>query len=157
GNRQNKSRARMKYVIRKLGWDGYRTEFEKRLAAVAQPIQPIDPEAAEPLARPPVRLRLSAADPAPGFEHWRKTNVAAQKQKGFAAVTVRLVRGDITAAQLRGVADLARRLGDGTARLTIDQNLLLRFVADDRVAELHRALVGLGLAAADAGTIVDVT
>jgi sulfite reductase beta subunit-like hemoprotein len=157
GNRQNKARARMKYVIRKLGWDGYRAELEKRLAAVAQPVQPIDAEAAEPLARPPVRLRLSAAEPAPGFDAWKRTNVEPQKQRGFCAVTVRLVRGDITAVQLRGVADLARRLGDGTVRLTIDQNLLCRFVADDRVAELHRGLVGLGLAAPDAGTIVDVT
>jgi len=80
-----------------------------------------------------------------------------QKQQGYNAVTVRLLRGDVTAAQFRGVAKLARQLGDGMARTTIDQNLLLRFVPDDALEALHQGLKDLELAEPDAGTIVDVT
>jgi sulfite reductase beta subunit-like hemoprotein len=165
GNRQNRMRARMKYVVRKLGWDGYRAAFEKELEAVrarrgGSAAQPIAPEGGEALSRPPVHLRVTDAMegvPPDGFARWKQTNVRAQKQAGYAAVTVRLVRGDITAAQLRAVAEMARRFGDGMVRLTIDQNLLMRFVPENRVVDLHAALRRAGLAAADAATIVDVT
>ena len=146
----------MKYVVRKLGWAGFLAKFEEELALVRRAV-PIDLTDADALARPLVRLPLARAEAAPGFERWREGNVRAQKQPGFAAVTVRLVRGDITAAQFRGVADLARRFGDGMARLTIDQNLLLRFVPEAQVPAVHAGLAALGLATPDAGTIVDVT
>ena len=157
GNRQNKARARMKYVVRKLGWDGFRAAFDEELGKIAVHERPIDPAGGESLSRPPVRLRLHRDDDAPGLDAFRRSNVARQRQPGFVAATVRLVRGDITGAQLRGVADLARRFGDGMARLTIDQNLLLRFVTDEQVGALYRGLVGLGLGTPDAGTIYDVT
>jgi sulfite reductase beta subunit-like hemoprotein len=162
GNRQNRARARMKYVVRKLGWSGYQAAFAAELAAVeaaGRRVQPIAVDEEESLSRPPRRLALAprpAGEP-PGLAAFRRTNVARQKQAGYVAVTVRLPRGDIDAVQLRGVAALARRFGDGMCRLTIDQNLLLRFVQEDQVAELYLGLLALGLGAADAGTIVDVT
>ena len=163
GNRHNKMRARLKYVVRKLGWEGTRAEIERELAAIrgaGRGRRPIDPSPGEALARAPsLPLAPAAARPAAdaGFERWRATNVRAQKQRGFSAVTVRLLRGDVTAAQLVGLAGLARAHGDGLARATIDQNLLLRFVSDARVEALHRGLAALGLAEADAHTIADVT
>ena len=160
GNRQNRARARMKYVVRKLGWAGYRAAFDAELAKVVEAgrrVQPISLEGAEELVRPPRRLAALSAGPAPaGFEAFRKTNVVRQKQDGYLAVTIRLVRGDITSDQLRGVAALSRRLADGMARFTIEQNLLLRFVHADLLPAVYRELVMLGLGAADAGTIHDV-
>jgi sulfite reductase (NADPH) hemoprotein beta-component len=161
GNRQNRSRARMKYVVRKLGWDGYRAAFEREHAEVVRAgraVQPIATEGAEELVRPPRRLAAlgRAAHIPDGYEEWRRTNVERQKQAGYVAVTVRLVRGDITAAQLRGVARATRRLADGMARLTIEQNLVLRFVHADQLADVYRELVALGLGGADANTIHDV-
>jgi sulfite reductase (ferredoxin) len=161
GNRRNRSRARLKYVVRKLGWEGTRQAFDAELAAIAAAgrlRQPIDGTGAGELVRPPRRLAI--AGPQAGseaLERFRATNVHPQRQAGYLVVAVRLVRGDITSAQLRGVAALARRLGDGMVRLTIDQNLLLRFVHEEQLAELHRGLVALGLGADGAGTIADVT
>ena len=157
GNRQNKARARMKYVVRKLGWDGYRKAFEDELAKIAVVDRPIETEGGESLSRPPVRLRLQRDAEPEGLDGFRRANVARQRQRGFVAVTVRLVRGDITGAQLRGVAELARRFGDGMVRTTLDQNLLMRFVSEEQLAELYRGLAALGLATPDAGTIYDVT
>jgi sulfite reductase (NADPH) hemoprotein beta-component len=161
GNRQNKARARMKYVVRKLGWDGYRAAFEKELAAVeaaGKSVQPIDAEPGALLSRQPVRLRLACdAQASPELERFQESNVIRQKQPGQLAVIIRLVRGDITGAQLRGLADLALRFGDGMVRTSIDQNLVLRFVDEDDLAPLHGALAALGLATPDAGTIADVT
>jgi sulfite reductase beta subunit-like hemoprotein len=163
GNRQNKMRARMKYVVRKLGWEGYRAEFEKELAAIQETVcgkRPIDHVAGEALSRGP-SLALAedkAAAGAPsGFTRWEETNVRAQKQRGFSAVTVRLRRGDVTSAQFRGLAELCRRFGDGMVRLSIDQNVILRFVSVARLESLYLELGRLGLAEAEAGTIADVT
>jgi sulfite reductase beta subunit-like hemoprotein len=163
GNRQNKARARLKYVVRKFGWNEFRARFEQELQAIAQAGRAkvaIDPAAeGDALSRgPSLPIAKERPPEAPhGFAHWRETNAEPQKQKGFFAATVRLVRGDITAAQMRGVAELARACGDGMMRTTIDQNLLLRFVSERYLPELYRGLVTLGLAEADAHTIVDVT
>lgn len=164
GNRQNKMRARLKYVVRKLGWDGFRAEFERELAFIQENVcgrRPIDATDGDSLSRPPARRALPVAAAAmgggSGYAAWARTNVTPQKQKGWNAVTVRLLRGDMTAAQFRGVAKLARQFGDGMARTTIDQNILLRFVPDDAVEALYDELRKLDLAEADAGTIVDVT
>jgi sulfite reductase (NADPH) hemoprotein beta-component len=68
-----------------------------------------------------------------------------------------LVLGDITAAQLRTIANLAESASDGTVRLTPDQNLMLRWVADDLVSRLHAHLAAAGLSRGGASTIADVT
>jgi sulfite reductase beta subunit-like hemoprotein len=158
GNRENKSRARLKYVIRKIGMDGFRAEYEKELRALPAEIPiPVEDEGAAPdavlrRAAPPT---VDAA--AEGFAEWRRTNCIAQKQSGSFACIARLERGDVTAAQLRGIARLAPQFSDGTVRTTNDQNLLLRFVPEAALAALHAALVELGLGRPGARTLEDVT
>ena len=71
-------------------------------------------------------------------------------------VTVRLPLGDMTAGQMHVLGDLAEAYGDGTARLTIGQNVLYRWVKADVLEELHRRLEAAGLGAADANTLADV-
>ncbi len=102
------------------------------------------------------RVEASHADAA-AERAWRATNVRPQRQRGYAAVVVRLVLGDTTAGQLRVVAWLAESYADRAVRLSPDQNLLLRWVKEDRLGELFNRLAAAGLAAAGAGTIVDVT
>jgi sulfite reductase (NADPH) hemoprotein beta-component len=87
---------------------------------------------------------------------WLATNVHRQRQPGFAAATVTLPLGDITAEQLRVLADLARAYGDGTVRATVSQNLVLRWVPEGEVLELYRRLAAAGLGGDGSGTAVDV-
>src|SRR5262249_27827862 len=132
GNRQNKARARLKYVIRKLGWEETRRMILEELEKLQQSELgkvPIDPRPAERLTRARLPLlQLAAGGEPAAFRAFRDSNVRAQKQAGYHAVTVRLVRGDVTAAQLRALAQSAARHGDGSARTTNQQNLLLRNV-----------------------------
>jgi sulfite reductase (NADPH) hemoprotein beta-component len=161
GNRENKSRARLKYVIRKIGMDGFRAEYEKELANIAAEgrlVNPIDgsddrPDAVIRLNRAPTRQDA----PDEGFAEWLRTNVIKQKQSGYYAVVARLDRGDVTAAQLRGVARLCRLFGDGAVRTSNEQNLLFRFVPEESLSALFGELVALGLGRAGARTIHDVT
>jgi sulfite reductase (NADPH) hemoprotein beta-component len=88
---------------------------------------------------------------------WRQTNVSAQKQAGFVVVAIVLVLGDVTASQLRTLASLAERYGDGTVRMTPGQNVFLRWVREADLLDLFVDLAAAGLATPGAGTITDVT
>jgi sulfite reductase (NADPH) hemoprotein beta-component len=72
-------------------------------------------------------------------------------------VIVSLVLGDITAGQMRAVAALSRAYADGMVRVTVDQNLVMRWVRSGQVPGLYRRLAAIGLGLAGAGTITDVT
>jgi sulfite reductase (NADPH) hemoprotein beta-component len=89
-------------------------------------------------------------------QRWLDTNVRRQKQAGHAIAIVTLPLGDITAPQLRIVADLAASFGDGTVRVTTEQNLVLRWVHTNRLHEFYAALVAARLAHPGHGTIADV-
>jgi sulfite reductase beta subunit-like hemoprotein len=156
GNRENKHRARMKYVLRKLGEDGFRAEYAKRraevdaeaLAELAEALQPATSPA------PPV---TDVGPRSAGYLAWHASAVFTQKQPGYGAVYVRLPLGDVTSSQLRALGQLATRFGDGSVRLTIDQNLLLPWVDSRSLPALHRELVQLELAELDRQTARDVT
>jgi sulfite reductase beta subunit-like hemoprotein len=161
GNRQNKSRARLKYVIRKIGMDGFRKEYEAELAKIdadgrgriaIDVSNEVRPDAVLRL-RAPVRQTASED----GFERFYASNCIKQRQSGYYAVIARLERGDITSAQLRGAARLARQFSDGTVRLSNEQNLVFRFIPEASLTALHAELVALGLGRAGARTIHDVT
>ncbi|MBM4364124.1 MAG: nitrite/sulfite reductase, partial [Deltaproteobacteria bacterium] len=92
-----------------------------------------------------------------GFDAWRRTNVYQQKQPGYVVATVTLPLGDFTAEQGRALADIARRFTGDTMRVTVDQNLCFRWVSEADLVDFYGALAALGLAAAGAGTIGDVT
>lgn len=157
GNRDNKHRARMKYVLRKLGEEGFRAKYAEQRAAV-------DAEAMKELTLPD-NPRNVPASPVPhghgphpaGYLQWRSACALDQKQEGYAAVYVRLFLGDVTSAQMRALADLITRFGDGTLRLTIDQNLLIPWVDKRSLPALYVALREIGLARTDVHTARDVT
>jgi sulfite reductase (NADPH) hemoprotein beta-component len=72
-------------------------------------------------------------------------------------VTATIVLGDLTSQQMRILGDLATAFGDGTVRVTAEQDVAFRWVAADAVPELYRQLAAAGMGLADAGTIADVT
>jgi sulfite reductase beta subunit-like hemoprotein len=90
------------------------------------------------------------------FARWKRTNALAQTQLGYHAATIKLPIGDASAEQLRSIAELSRRFGNGTVRATNQQNLLLRWVPSKKLYALFRELVTIGLGEADALHITDV-
>jgi len=160
GNRENRNRARLKFVIRTLGIAAFRdlvfTEREGLRAVLAGKIPPV---AVPPELPRPIPI---AVDPAgeplrdPELHRWRDTNVRPQKQPGYSMVSARLILGDVTGRQLRTLAFIARELGDGWIRTTNQQNVLLRWIPSVRVPALYRLLVGAGLAAPSADRLADI-
>jgi ferredoxin-nitrite reductase len=127
GDRTNRTKARLKYVLDAWG-------MERFLAAME-----------EKLARKLVRVPVEAFKPRPGFDRLAHIGVHAQKQQGLNWIGVALPVGRMTAAQMRGLAAVARDCGDGDIRLTVWQNLLISGVADDKVASASAAIEALGL------------
>ena len=157
GDYAHKHKNRMKFLVRSLGWERFKEEFDRDLAGVhAEGGKPLgfDPDTL-PVEQPPTHRDtaptiLETATRAgatqvhgPGilpdvkptlrvldedFLKWQATNVMPQKQAGYALVTATVPLGDLTAAQLRVLAELSQAYGDSTLRVTVDQDLVFRWV-----------------------------
>jgi sulfite reductase (NADPH) hemoprotein beta-component len=103
----------------------------------------------------PPELRIERAPSAAALARFRAGQVAPQRQAGWSAVTVRLPQGDVTAAQLRVLAELALAHADGAVRLGNAGHLHLRWVPDEELAALHAGLAAAGLGSDGAGSAAD--
>jgi sulfite reductase (NADPH) hemoprotein beta-component len=183
GDYQHRQRNRLKFLVKSMGWDRWLEEYRRALAGVrAEPrrARPFDADHAEieappdwpaPQAPDPVAIEaranaahLRGAGTRPSLlpitndseERWLRTNVRPQKQRGYAMAIVTIPLGDLTAPQFRIVADLAAAYGDGSVRVTVEQNLIIRWVKRDRLHDLYVALDAARLSHSGLGTIADV-
>ncbi|MGH2831171.1 MAG: nitrite/sulfite reductase, partial [Solirubrobacteraceae bacterium] len=90
------------------------------------------------------------------FERFRRSNVRSQRQAGVATVQVKVDRGDLTPEQFRGLAQIMREHCGGYARTTVHQNVLLRWVREESIYDVWRALRELGLGDTGADEVSDV-
>jgi sulfite reductase beta subunit-like hemoprotein len=162
GERKNRKKARMKYVVQRLGIDKFRAEVETTWQQVKaemgeelraelrefiesyRPAEPVLPPAPKPTVRGGT------------FARWIDTNVFAQKQQGYYGVTVQLPLGDLTSDQMRSLVVLAQTYGSGEIRASNDQNLFIPWIPGDRLETVWEELCALELGAADALHITDV-
>ena len=163
GEKRNRAAARIKFLVSKLGIEEFqRLVWEERAKLGHDPRWTAYLEEAEAFEELPLRepgdVDLAAAAAGSGdYAEWLRTNIYAQSQPGYATVTIALPLGDITSPQMRALADIARRYIKETVRTTVEQNLVLRWVSTDDLAALYDDLKAAHLAAAGAGTIVDIT
>jgi sulfite reductase beta subunit-like hemoprotein len=156
GNRENKHRARLKYVLRKLGEAAFRAKYEElrnQVDAEAQ-AELTCPESPATTPASPVEAGGGAGA---GLLAWKASSIVGQRDDGYVAVYVRLALGDIRSDQMRALGRIALRFGDGTAFLTIDQNILLPWVDRRSLPALHAELDAMGLARTGIHTARDVT
>ncbi len=167
GERKDRNRARIKFLVQKLGVAEFRRLYlealdvvrseGKRYPTIGESV--LDIEAVDEVHAPaegtPFAPKAAPAGATP-YEVWRTANVLEQKQKGFYAVQVLLVRGNLTAAQFRGLADVAERHASGRIRTTIHQNVSLEWIAEADLPAVFEGLSAIGLAEAGALGIHDV-
>ena len=160
--RVNRARARIKVLVDKIGIDAMRELVEEELQgdwvgerdfSVDERLFLHDEEANAPA--PAIGYGSPNGDGSE-FERFRAANVEPQRQRGFSAVQVKVVRGDLTPEQFRGLAAIMRDHCGGYARTTVHQNLLLRWVRDEAVYDVWRRLSELGLGDAGADQVNDV-
>jgi sulfite reductase (ferredoxin) len=160
GEKKNRNTARLKFLIQKIGLEEFKrlvAEDRKILTPEARWTDYLKEVAAyrEEASKPAALLQISG--PSDGeFERWRRTNAYQQKQAGYATITVTLPLGDITAHQLRALADISRKYTHETVRTTVEQNMVLRWISEADLPALYAELKAAELAQAGASTIVDV-
>jgi ferredoxin-nitrite reductase len=128
GDRTDRTKARLKYVLDAMG-------IEKFVALLE-----------EKLGRKFDRGVPGALAPRPAFSRTAHIGIQPQRQEGLHWIGVVLPVGRMTVAQMRGLAEIARELGDGDLRLTVWQNLLVSGVPTERLAAATERIVALGLA-----------
>jgi sulfite reductase (ferredoxin) len=160
GNRDNRHRARLKYVRRKLGEAGFREKYDALYAEVVgdavgdlEPCVQADLATGAPVINEAGRERETSAE----FAAWKASAVVAQKQDGYAFIHIRLVLGDVRASEMRALADIASRFGNGTLTFTIDQNIVLPWIDARSLPALFVELSSHGLARTGIHTVRDVT
>jgi sulfite reductase (ferredoxin) len=160
--RVNRARARIKVLIDKIGIDEFRVIVEDELQgdwvherdfSLDEILFDHDEEAN---AAAPRAHYASANGDLPEFDEFVGTNVQAQRQQGFSTVEVKVRRGDLTPDQMRGIAQIMRDYAGGYARTTVHQNIVLRWVSNDSLYQVWRALSDLDLGDAGADEISDV-
>ena len=158
GEKKNRNRARIKFLINDLGIEKFKQlVLEERKTLPHDPrwtqlISDAEKEREEPL-RPAGELPQGGSE---SFQQWLRSNIRPQRQQGYVVATVALPLGDITALQLRALADVVRRFTRGTVRTTVEQNFVIRWVSRSDLPELHRALEAASLGRPGAGSITDV-
>ena len=170
GNRKNKNKARLKFVVRERGWEWVREEIERNYrdilenGGIATPgtvpdgfggFQSSPPPLGTGAELPPVLGSNGHSKPA--YERWLETNIREQKQTGYAMVTVKVPQGNLSGKQMHGLAQVARSAGDGRLRVTVDQNLVLAYIPLRVLPQVYHALDQIGLAEGGAHQIEDVT
>lgn len=186
GDRKNRHKNRLKFLVKELGFDAIRASVEESLEAVRRegaPALPFDPERppvehaprherpepptiqaiAERVRTAPLRgpgaippVEPDAAPSAEALEVFVRTNTRPQRQEGYRVVTIATPRGDVTAAQLEALADLSLSYGDGSIRLGSAGHLVLRWVREADVAPLYAGLAAAGLGRDGVGSAADV-
>ncbi len=160
--RVNRARARIKVFVDKFGIDELRRQVEEELKGdwVAERDFSVEhrlfiDDERESAPAPPQSYGNPNGD-ASEFERFRQANVRAQKQDGFVTVEVKVTRGDLTPEQFRGVAQIVRNYAGGYARTTVQQNFVLRWVREESVYDVWRALSELGFGDSGSREISDV-
>ena len=158
GEKKNRSRARIKFLVQDLGIEKFRElVLEERKILTPDPRWTDFIEDAEQFEESPLRPGGElTAQGSEAFRRWVKTNTRAQKKPGYLTVTVALPLGDITANQLRSLADAVRRFTKETVRTTVEQNFVIRWVSKADLPALYEALQSAHLADPGGGTIVDI-
>jgi len=127
GDRTDRAKARLKYVIDAWGIDKFLAAVEEKLGLKL------------------VHAPAEAIAPRPAFNRIAHIGVHAQKQHDLHWIGVVLPVGKLTAEQMRGLAAVARDHGDGDVRLTVWQNLLISGIATNRIEAAEVAIEALGL------------
>jgi sulfite reductase beta subunit-like hemoprotein len=157
GYRDNRARARLKWLLADWGIEKFREAVRAELKGADAEWQTFSgrlPEIVE--LKPAAGRGAKSASTDAVFHAWRESNVHLQRQNGFVSVLIRCPLGDLQPAQIRQIVEAARQFAGGV-RTSIDQNILLRWVPEDLLPELYQSLQCGALAGASAEQLPDIT
>ncbi len=151
GNRKNMARNRMRYLVDEMGWEKFQNLVLKErsiVRATQSVIVKLDVDDTPQEIKRPISVSDTDGKPTPeGFSNWFKTTTYKQKQDGYCSVFITLEAGDVTANQLKALAEICREYSaEGFARNGFSQDIVFRWVSEDDLPRMYAKLLQVGLA-----------
>ncbi|WP_295536335.1 nitrite/sulfite reductase [uncultured Thioclava sp.] len=166
GRRDNKYKARIKILVHETGLEELRAMIEAEFATGRRLLGDVSPEVIAQIAKgfAPPAFRddpVVPFSPGPAFRSFLDTNLHPHKRADHVSVTVSTkpiggTPGDVTAAQMRVLADLAKQFGYDELRISHEQNVILPHIHYNDLGAVYEALAQAGLATANVGLVSDI-
>jgi sulfite reductase (ferredoxin) len=158
GERNNRNKARFKYVIQKFGLEEVLRLMKIERTANKVKSYKINTDAIDVPAIPAEQQFSEVAISNPlGYEQWLATNIFEQKQKGFYGVYIKVRTGDIPTEKARKLVALLQPIAGDEIRVTQNQGLLLKYIRKEAFPTLYNGLAELGMADPGFDSVADVT
>jgi sulfite reductase (ferredoxin) len=157
GERKSRAKARMKFLLKDLGLNGFKELLAAEKTAVPFETFPIDPEEYPKIKVSALKVPVVEIVDQKEFEQWKSTNVIPQKQPGYVALGIKVLLGDFYTDKARLLANLVEKYAAGEIRLSLRQNILIPFVKEESVEFFYTELKKLGFAEAGYNKALDIT
>lgn len=171
GERVRRHKARMKFLLNDLGLEGMMAKVEEERTAVKNKVFTIpedlfgtnEAESINHAPRPSLseeeilKIASESIEDLTEFTKWLKTNTFEQKQKGWHAVQLRVLLGDMSSDTARTLADIVRQYAADDIRVTVNQGYILRFVKGEDLVAIYHELAKLGLVNPGFDSTMDIT
>ena len=158
GERSRRLKARMKFLIKDLGLEGFMDLVAEEKKALSYKTYEIDTSAYDkPVAAPLTEAPEVIIEDVKAYEAWKATNVFKQKQEGLYAIGIKVRLGDFSTEKARALAALIKKYGGDELRLTLRQNILIRHIPEGAIPFFYSQLANLGFARPGYETTTDIT
>ena len=157
GERKSRAKARMKFLLKDLGLEGFKELLAAEKTAVPFDTFPIDADAYPKIKVSNLEVPAVDITDAKEFEQWKSTNVVPQKQPGYLAIGIKVLLGDFYTDKARLLAGLVQKYAAGEIRLSLRQNILIPFVKEENIEFFYTELKKLGFAEAGYNKALDIT
>ncbi|MFT0716304.1 HEPN domain-containing protein [Flagellimonas lutimaris] len=157
GERKSRAKARMKFLLKDLGLDGFKELLEKEQTAIPHKTYPINFEDYPKVKVAEVEMPEVSIEDQEAFEQWKSTNLVPQKQEGYVAIGIKVLLGDFYTDKARELAKLVQDYAAGEIRLSLRQNILIPYVKEELVPFFYQELKKLGFAEAGYNKALDIT
>jgi len=158
GERANRHKARLKYLVAKIGLPEFLKLVEQEEKALLNKTFIINRNAvrAAELPKETIYTTFKPADEKV-YSDWKATNTFAQKQEGYSGVYIKVLLGNIITSKARELVRIVKTYAADDLRITINQGFLLRFVKEEALLPLYNELKKLDLVAPGFDSVADIT
>ena len=157
GERKRRARARMKFLLRDVGLDGFKELLAQERRAIEHKIYPIDHRSYPEVRIAEFEIPDAEIKDKKAYEQWKATNIVPQKQQGFVGIGIKVMLGDFFTDKARLLADLVERYAAAEIRLSLRQNILIPYVKEEALPFFYQELKKLGFAHAGYNKALDIT
>ena len=157
GERKSRAKARMKFLLKDIGLDGFKKLLQEEQLAIPFRTYPIDADAYPKISLSKNVVPEVIIEDQHHFNLWKSTNLVPQKQEGYVAIGIKVLLGDFYIDKARQLADLVEKYAAGEVRMTLRQNILIPYVKESFLPFFYQELQSLGFTEIGYNTAVDIT